>query len=184
MIIFITGGARSGKSTFAEKMAKNLGEKIIYIATAEAKDAEMEKRIEIHRKRRPENWLTIEEPLYLSKVFKKISREVLYKEHDGVLVDCIAFYTSNWVLKDFSEEIDIQSKIRENFLRELDEMLKSAKFLNSKVIIVSNEVGLGIVPEYPLARFYRDLLGEANQRIAEASDEVYFMVSGIPIKIK
>ncbi|MGB9839402.1 bifunctional adenosylcobinamide kinase/adenosylcobinamide-phosphate guanylyltransferase [Thermovenabulum sp.] len=184
MIIFITGGARSGKSSFAEKLARDTDGRVIYIATAEAKDEEMEKRIENHKKRRPYNWITIEEPLYVSKVLEKITKENYINDLKFVLLDCIALYTSNWILKDFSEDIFLQERIRGEFLQELEEMLKNARKLNAKFIIVSNEVGLGIVPEYPLARFYRDLLGEANQRIAEASEEVYFMVSGIPLKIK
>jgi adenosylcobinamide kinase/adenosylcobinamide-phosphate guanylyltransferase len=183
-IIFVTGGARSGKSRFAEKKAGELGEKVIYIATAQALDEEMKHRILIHRKRRPSTWKTFEEHKFLSKVLKHIKEDENYDEYRAILIDCMALLTSNWVCSVDVEDETEREYLRKAYIDEVENMLKLAKSLKQKVIIVSNEVGLGLVPEYPLGRFYRDLLGEVNQIIAATSDEVYFMVSGIPIKIK
>ncbi|MFO7151850.1 MAG: bifunctional adenosylcobinamide kinase/adenosylcobinamide-phosphate guanylyltransferase [Bacillota bacterium] len=183
-IIFVTGGARSGKSRFAEKKAGKEGEKVIYIATAQALDEEMVHRISIHRGRRPSTWETLEEPMYLSKVLQQIKDDGKYEEYRTVLIDCMALLTSNWACSIDAENGSERENLRKEYIEEIENMLKLAKSLKQKVIIVSNEVGMGLVPEYPLGRFYRDLLGEVNQIIAAASDEVYFMVSGIPLKIK
>jgi len=184
MLTFITGGARSGKSTFAEKMAGKLSNKVIYIATAAPLDEEMSKRIELHRKRRPIDWKTLEEPKHISQVLNQIKIDTDYDGYSVVLVDCLALLVSNWLPLEDAEDIKQWDILRSNLLSEIKMMLKSAKGIKQHVIIVSNEVGLGVVPEYPLGRLYRDLLGEVNQLTAEAADEVYFMVSGIPLKIK
>jgi len=184
MITFITGGARSGKSSLAEKIAAQLSGKVLYIATAAPLDEEMEKRIALHKKRRPKDWKTIEEPKNISRVLNKIELEDEYNEYPVILIDCLALLVSNWLPLEEAEDIKQWDILRSNLLSEIKIMLKSAKSLPQHVIIVSNEVGLGVVPEYPLGRLYRDLLGEVNQMTAEAADEVYFMVSGIPMKIK
>jgi adenosylcobinamide kinase/adenosylcobinamide-phosphate guanylyltransferase len=183
-IVFITGGARSGKSSFAEKMAMKSGKKVVYVATAQVLDQEMAMRVNLHKKRRPKNWKTIEEPKLLSKVLKDIGINEAFIDCNLVLIDCIALLVSNWLPLEKAEEKSLWSSLRKNLLDEIEAMLDNAKNIRQDVIIVSNEVGSGIVPEYPLARLYRDLLGEANQLIARAADEVFFMVSGLPMKIK
>ncbi|TYP56793.1 bifunctional adenosylcobinamide kinase/adenosylcobinamide-phosphate guanylyltransferase [Thermosediminibacter litoriperuensis] len=183
-IVFITGGARSGKSRFAEKKAREAGNRVVYIATAQALDEEMAHRISVHRQRRPGTWKTIEEPRHLSRVLNEISKDADISEYDAVLIDCMALLTSNWVCSAEIGEIKQQEALRKALLQEIENTISAARVLEKKVIIVSNEVGLGLVPEYPLGRIYRDLLGEINQILAAAADEVYFLVSGIPIKLK
>ena len=183
-IIFITGGARSGKSSFAEEEAKARGKTVVYIATAQALDEEMSHRIQLHKKRRPKTWTTIEEPIYLSKALKKVVEDKSFNCFEVVLIDCLALLVSNWLPLEEVENTSDWSKLREKLLKEISDMIELAKRAKQQVIIVSNEVGSGLVPPYPLGRLYRDLLGEVNQRVAKAAQEVYFAVSGIPLKIK
>jgi adenosylcobinamide kinase/adenosylcobinamide-phosphate guanylyltransferase len=180
-IIFITGGARSGKSTFALKESGRITDKKAFIATAEHVDAEMEDRIRRHRLDRGEEWDTIEEPLNIAHIIEEMK-----DKYGVILIDCLTLWISNVILRDAGAE---QEKIRE----EIDMLMETIGSLKersdgggplSKVIIVSNEVGMGIVPENPLARLFRDMAGMLNQRVAEIADEVYLAVSGIPLKIK
>ena len=145
-IILITGGARSGKSTFAEKYVAKNGKRVGYIATAQVFDDEMEFRVKLHQSRRPAEWETFESPFDAHKV---ISAEA--GAHDMFLFDCMTIYIS-----------------------------KSP----ATVVIVTNEVGAGIVPENKLARIYRDLSGLSNQLLAEAAEEVFLVVAGIPVNLK
>ncbi|MDO8886109.1 bifunctional adenosylcobinamide kinase/adenosylcobinamide-phosphate guanylyltransferase [Candidatus Oleimmundimicrobium sp.] len=167
-LTFILGGARSGKSFFAEKMASK-AKKVVYIATAEALDDEMRTRIENHKRERALNWVTLEAPDDLMETLRQIDSGV-----DVVIVDCLTLYISN-LMRKFSE--------KEVF----DDISKALNVVNNfkgKVIFVSNEVGLSIVPNNKLARDYRDILGKVNQLVAEAAKEVYLMVAGIPMKVK
>lgn len=182
--IFITGGARSGKSRFAEKEALKRGGKVIYIATAQALDEEMAHRIRIHKKRRPDNWITVEEPRYLSIVLKKIRTDKSYDDFDTVLIDCMALLVSNWLPLEKAEDLKAWDDLRADLLDEVEAMVEEIEKMQQKFIIVSNEVGLGLVPEYPLGRLYRDILGEVNQIVAAAADQVLFMVSGLPMKLR
>ncbi|NLZ54528.1 MAG: bifunctional adenosylcobinamide kinase/adenosylcobinamide-phosphate guanylyltransferase [Thermoanaerobacteraceae bacterium] len=181
---FITGGARSGKSRFAEKEALKTGKNVIYIATAQALDEEMAHRIKLHRQRRPENWTTVEEPRYLSRVLKEIEPDKRYDGFDIVLIDCLALLVSNWLPLEKVSDTALWDNLRADLLAEINAMILEMKRMQKDFIIVSNEVGLGLVPEYPLGRLYRDLLGEVNQIVAAAADEVVFMVSGLPMKLK
>ncbi|MCG1012013.1 bifunctional adenosylcobinamide kinase/adenosylcobinamide-phosphate guanylyltransferase [Tepidanaerobacter sp. GT38] len=181
---FVTGGARSGKSRFAEKMALETGQNVIYIATAQALDEEMAHRIKIHRQRRPENWTTVEEPRYLSRALKEIEQEKKYNGFPIVLIDCLALLVSNWLPLEKASDLSLWDNLRVDLLTEIDAMISQMKRMEKDFIIVSNEVGLGLVPEYPLGRLYRDLLGEVNQKVAAFADEVIFMVSGLPMKLK
>lgn len=162
-IILITGGARSGKSLFAEKLAKKSGVRHhFYIATGQALDKEMQERIARHKRRRGRGWKTIEEPRDVSKILRRI--------HDGVVViDCVTLWVNNH---------------NGNIKKEVRDTLRIAKKGRFSTIIVTNEVGSGIVPENKLARRYRDVLGAVNQMIAKEADTVYWMCSGIPIQIK
>lgn len=169
-IIFILGGARSGKSRFALELAKKHSKSILFVATAIAFDKEMRKKIKEHRRNRPYHWKTAEIhknlPSFLKKVPKKIGL---------VIIDCVTIYMSNLLLEDKSN-VYIE--------KEISSILRVIKKSGLDCLIVSNEVGMGIVPENPLARRFRDLAGKINQLIAKASNESYFMVSGLPFKLK
>jgi len=169
-IYFITGGARSGKSAFAEKLASGLTGQRAYLATAQALDPEMAARIEKHRKDRGIAWDTYEEPLAVAELLKKLSGR-----YDVVLLDCLTLWLSN-VMAHTDGEGAVFSRA--------DELAAAIQGFGGACIIVSNEVGLGIVPDNPLARKFRDLAGMLNQKVALFADEVYFTASGIPVKIK
>lgn len=169
-IVFITGGARSGKSAFAEKLAGELAGKRAYLATAQALDPEMAARIEKHRKDRDLAWDTYEEPLAVAELLKKLS-----SRYDVVLLDCLTLWLSNVMAHtDGDAVVSLRS----------DELVAAINDFSGVCIIVSNEVGLGIVPDNALARRFRDLAGILNQRVALTADDVYFTAAGIPVKIK
>ncbi len=168
--IFITGGARSGKSRLAESLAENEGNPLCYIATGRAGDTEMADRIAAHKARRGEKWNTVEEPVLLAEAIKTADGRFR-----AILVDCITLWLTNLLLAD--EDAD----------RALEEVGKLAALLpelTTPLILVSNEVGMGIVPDNPLARTFRDLAGRANEILAEAADEVYVTISGMPLRLK
>jgi len=168
-IILITGGARSGKSQYAERRAIELGGRPLYVATAEANDEEMVQRMAEHRNRRGTQWRTIEEPLELA--------EALLAEHgktDCALVDCLTLWISNLLIRR-----------DDKYAREkVEELIEKLQQLNFHLVFVTNEVGSGIVPDNPLARKFRDLAGWTNQRMAQAANEVILMVAGVPIIAK
>ena len=176
-LIFITGGARSGKSCFAESLALKIGKKIAYIATAQALDEEMRERIDSHRARRPKNWLTFEEPEQVDRVIEDIDDEV-----DVILIDCLTLLVSN-LISDFKKDSP-GSEFCIKINKKIDLIVEAALKSSATVIIVSNEVGSGLVPNSIIGRFFRDILGKANQSIARNADLVYFVVSGIPLLIK
>ena len=176
-LILITGGVRSGKSSFAEKLAGNLGKRITFIATAQSLDEEMEERIAQHRSNRPVHWETYEEPYKVAQVINNIGQET-----EVILIDCLTLLVSN-LMQDYQEEIS-NKNLAENIIREINEIVRIAAQCSAIVSIVSNEVGLGLVPANPIGRFFRDILGKANQLIAEQADQVYFLVAGIPVQIK
>lgn len=168
--VFITGGARSGKSAFAEKLANESAGKRAYLATAQALDPEMSARIEKHRQDRGLAWDTYEEPLAVAELLNKLSGR-----YGVVLLDCLTLWLSNVMAHtDGDSAVSCRS----------DELVAAIRNFNGVCIIVSNEVGLGIVPDNPLARRFRDLAGILNQRVAQAADDVYFTAAGIPMKIK
>ena len=169
-ITFITGGARSGKSAFAEKLANGLTGQRAYLATAQALDPEMAARIEKHRTDRGIAWDTYEEPLAVAELLKKLSGR-----YDVVLLDCLTLWLSN-IMAHTDGDGAVSSRG--------DELVAAIRGFGGACIVVSNEVGLGIVPDNPLARKFRDLAGMLNQKVAHAADEVYFTASGIPMKIK
>ncbi len=176
-LIVILGGARSGKSRTAEQMARQQGtDQVLYVATAEATDPEMEARIAVHRRERPEQWQTIEQPRQLALALEGI------KLPPVVLIDCVTLWTSN-ILLDLPEDCSTATA-ESAILTEVEDLLKLVRARSSTWILVSNEVGMGVVPPYTLGRIYRDALGRANQQIALAADEVWLMVAGIPWLLK
>lgn len=168
--ILITGGARSGKSQFAQKLAVEAGGKVLFIATAEAKDEAMRLRIEAHRESRPAGWKTLEAPLGVSEI---IAQHI--GEAGIVVIDCITMLVANIMLQGRGEEL---------VLKEIEALINQMDALEATFILVTNEVGLGIVPDNELSRRYRDCLGRANQILAQHADEVYLMLAGIPLRLK
>lgn len=201
-ITFVLGGARSGKSAFAEELAKKYND-VVYIATAEVKDDEMRERIRAHRARRPFNWKTIESPYHVDRVVADLNGKA-----GLIFIDCITLYITNLLL--YEESLPLQTKghgavssgemtkmmnllaaPEENskqkqvqILAEISKLSRVCRESRSDVIIISNEVGLGIVPDNALSRVFRDIAGFANQTLAEEADEVYFIVAGIAQRIK
>lgn len=168
-VILVTGGARSGKSKYAELRAAELGSRRLYVATAEAKDEEMRRRIAKHKKRRGDSWITVEEPLNLPGVLHAKRHQI-----DCALVDCLTIWLSNLLLCGGEKYVEGQ----------VAELIQTLPGLNFNLILVSNEVGSGIVPDNLLARQFRDLAGWANQRIASIANEVVCTIAGIPMIIK
>jgi adenosylcobinamide kinase / adenosylcobinamide-phosphate guanylyltransferase len=229
--VLILGGARSGKSTFAQGLAQSLGEKVLFVATGEPLDEEMALRIEEHKRNRPESWRTLEIGV---NVGQSLKREM--GDAEVVLLDCLTLLVSNIILKPLSfgsgegemednypcnlkasptrpsapsdfyhsepfapchsegenlpknlaqdKHREATSKAEIQVMTELEQLIDFIDKYNGTFIVVSNEVGLGLVPENKLGRVYRDLLGKANQLLARRADEVYFMAAGIPAKIK
>ena len=182
-LILITGGARSGKSSFAEETAKRLGSNILYVATSIAFDEEMKDRIKRHREQRPSEWETVEAYRDLD-----VELEGRLGGKDVVLLDCITVMVSNLMLEKSMdwEGISVE-EIRDAEERaglEIEKLLKLAGAARIPFIIVTNELGMGVVPPTELGRAIRDIGGRANQVLARAAEEVYLCVSGIPVKIK
>ncbi|MFC1670403.1 bifunctional adenosylcobinamide kinase/adenosylcobinamide-phosphate guanylyltransferase [Spirochaetota bacterium] len=182
-ITLITGGARSGKSTFAEELLKGK-DSVLYIATAMASDSEMKERIGRHRSRRNPKWETVEAYKDLGELVK-----AKCKDRDYILLDCITLLVTNLMILENDvnwDNIDskLLNKIEEGIKDEVDNFLDALNDFEGEAIIVTNELGMGIVPEYPLPRYYRDIAGKINQQIARVAHEVYLTVSGIPVKIK
>lgn len=179
MVTLILGGARSGKSSFAEKLAqKKGGDEVYYLATAEAKDKEMKKRIEKHKEQRNKKWKTIEEPLSVGEVLSQISKG------EVVLIDCITVYISNLLFSNL-EEINKNIKFEDKeklIIKKIEKIVTTSK--NKEVILVSNEVGMGIVPGNKMGREYRDIAGRVNQFLAQKADKVYITIAGLPVELK
>lgn len=176
-IILVTGGARSGKSLFAEKYAAACGTPVAYIATAQIYDDEMKERVKLHQRRRPDHWLTWEAPLNAHEAVAAAAEQV-----PTILFDCLTLYTSNMLL---AAEASTNREERFSYIvAQADKLFASAAATEKTVIFVTNEVGMGIVPDNPLAREYRDLAGIVNQRAAAVAREVYLTVCGIAVDIK
>ncbi|MBE0428294.1 MAG: bifunctional adenosylcobinamide kinase/adenosylcobinamide-phosphate guanylyltransferase [Thermoleophilia bacterium] len=178
-MIFITGGARSGKSSLAERLAREHGGRVTYIATARAGDAEMGDRIAGHRRRRPREWQTVEAYDDLPGAV-----EAALAGGGTVLVDCLTVYISNLLLSQGPGSGMRLEKLVDGEMERLAGLCVSRSEGNGRVILVSNEVGMGIVPDNALARVFRDLAGRANQKLAAVADEVYLCVSGLPVRVK
>ena len=182
-IILVTGGARSGKSRYAEQLAANTGANIAYIATARALDFEMEDRIAKHRQQRPTSWRTFEAPTSPSMIIAAQG-----EHYDSILLDCLTVMITNRILThpvDWDNPAIAQlNSIEADVMAEIEAIIKAAGESQTEVIAVTNEVGFGIVPLSPLARFFRDCAGRVNQRMAASAAAVFLVVSGIPMQIK
>jgi adenosylcobinamide kinase/adenosylcobinamide-phosphate guanylyltransferase len=177
-LILILGGARSGKSTHAQRLAEAHGGKVIFIATAEAQDDEMHDRIAAHQAERPADWQTLEIPYNVGEAFTRLSPPA-----SVVLLDCLTLLVSNLLLLEGNIDQPDAALAEKRLDVEIRGLLEAIRGSHADWIIVSNEVGQGLVPPYPSGRVYRDLLGHANQRLAAQADEVYWMVAGIPVPI-
>lgn len=194
-LIYVTGGAKSGKSKFAEDLLLSLNsgkEKNIYLATSQVFDEEMEMKVLIHKERRQDKWETIESYKDFSNSLKsafvkeKSQGEIVFK--NNMLVDCLTNMVSNIIFEDLTIEWEKPTKEQlqscdRRVEKEVLSLIENLERFNY-VVIVSNELGMGIVPATPLGRYFREIAGKMNQLIAEKSDEAYFVVSGIPMKIK
>ncbi len=175
--ILLTGGARSGKSQMAQELAAKAGGPVLFVATAEAGDEEMRQRIEAHRKSRPKDWATLEVAIHIgSEITKNIGGA------KTVIIDCITLLVNN-VFQQYDENTD-EAVMEKAVTAEINELINCIGRSRTDFIIVTNEVGLGIVPGDRVSRLYRDLLGKANKMLAENVNEVYLMVAGIPIAVK
>ena len=166
--VLVLGGARSGKTGFAERLAMRSGERPLYLATAQALDAEMAERVRMHQQQRHGRFSTLEEPIALATALRAAAAD-----HDVILVDCLTLWITNLLGSNH------------NVAQAVDELIATLPELEDcRVILVSNEVGLGIVPDNALARMFRDLAGAAHQRLAEICDEVHFVIAGLPMTLK
>ena len=181
-IIFVTGGARSGKSRFAEERAAATGEHVVYLATMEAGDGELRARIERHRARRPAGWETIEEPLHVEKALAARGLQ------ETVLLDCVSLWVSNLLFEDGSDPNEWELPRWERFVDGCVTTARGAVDAQLRrtgaLIVVSNETGMGIVPADRLTRYYRDALGMVNQEFARAAREAYMLVSGLSLQLR
>ncbi|MDO4288949.1 MAG: bifunctional adenosylcobinamide kinase/adenosylcobinamide-phosphate guanylyltransferase [Eubacterium sp.] len=181
-LTLVTGGARSGKSTFAEKSVKETGKRIVYIATAIAFDEGMKDRIKRHRAQRPAEWATIER----YKDFEAMAQDPDFQTADTILFDCMTVMITNNMLEleeDYDHcSMDRVAEVEAEIKGQVQRLLKVCADKN--LYVVSNELGMGLVPSYKLGNYFRDIAGRMNQMVAAAADEVYFTVSGIPLKIK
>jgi adenosylcobinamide kinase/adenosylcobinamide-phosphate guanylyltransferase len=193
-IYFLLGGARSGKSQYSEELAASISKDVGYLATAEIIDEEMEKRIEFHRQRRPGSWLTFEidkDEFNIEKIEEII--DVAAQKLDVLLIDCITILLFRLIYKSELDDLEVmdnrleremEKKVEKFFDRVIAVLKNASSSYNLNIIIVSNEVGLGVVPPYPFGRVFRDMLGLINKKIAGISDEVYFFISGLNLRMK
>ncbi len=168
-IVFITGGTRSGKSRYAVERARKTGDRVVFVATCDPQDGEMERRVAEHREGRLASWTTIEEPRNVARSIGEAA------DCDCIIVECLTLLVTNWLMDGLEDG---------TILDRAQELMAASQSAACPVIVVSNEVGLGIVPESALGRRFRDLAGTVNQIAAQVADEAYFVVAGIPVKLK
>lgn len=166
-VTLVLGGVRSGKSRFAQKLAEKESS-VVFVATAKAVDEEMRNKIRRHQQERPKQWRTVEEPLDLARVFDECAQQFKI-----LLVDCLTLFVAN-VLEADPEMVNAR----------IDALVEALRHVPTSVVLVSNEVGSGVVPPYPSGRQFRDLLGEVNQKVASVADKVVLMVAGLPLVLK
>ncbi len=179
-MILVLGGARSGKSSFAETLAKNSERGVVYVATSEVKDEEMALRVKKHREQRPQHWRTVEEPLHPEEKLKDI-----LGPSEIVLMDCLTLWVSNLLLhRDLPyPQAGFEDK-EEYIINKVNSWLEFLHKSNIGAVLVSNEVGWGIVPDNSLARAYRDIAGRVNRLCATRASKVFLTVAGLPVEIK
>ena len=174
-IILILGGARSGKSDYAQALAGRLGARVLYVATATIQDEEMAERVAHHRASRPAGWDTLEAPRDIS-----LALGPCVARYEVVLVDCLTMWATNVLLADEANP----QRAEQALVADLDALCSLCRQAGTTLLVVSNAVGMGVVPAYPLGRVYRDLLGRANQFMARQADRVLWLVAGIPVDLK
>lgn len=180
-IILCSGGARSGKSEFAERLALATKGQKAYVATGQAFDEEMVDRIKKHQERRGKIWNNFEVPLHLADEWENISQSA-----DVILIDCLTMFTTNHIMAYGSiRGQEDANRLEQTILSELDTLLDSIQSCEGKtVIFVTNEIGLGIVPDNKLARYFRDIAGRVNRAVASVADKLYLTISGVTIELK
>jgi adenosylcobinamide kinase/adenosylcobinamide-phosphate guanylyltransferase len=176
-IILILGGARSGKSSYALKLAEETRKSVTFIATAQAFDDEMSARIQKHKAERPAGWETLELPLHIAPSESQI-------KSDLVILDCITLWVTNLLMQFVNDDLVDEAPFMQASQAETEKLLAAIHNTEQDWLIVSNEVGLSLVPPYQMGRVYRDALGWVNQRLAQEADKVIFMVAGIPMNVK
>lgn len=176
-ITLILGGARSGKSSYAQSLAEATGGPVTFLATAQALDEEMSKRIQKHRAERPAGWETLEIPCDLAAHISQIKSEV-------VILDCVTLLVSNLLMQFVKDDLVEEEPFMLAVKKEMEDFLAAIHAQKQEWFIISNELGLGLVPPYQMGRIYRDALGWANQRLAREADTVLFLVAGIPMVVK
>jgi adenosylcobinamide kinase/adenosylcobinamide-phosphate guanylyltransferase len=176
--ILVLGGSRSGKSEYAEELAERSGKRIIYIATAGVHDDEMAERVKLHQERRPQSWVTVEEEKDVLDVLSQGGAG------DAYLLDCATLWLTNLLLEQQISEMKTEPSEKEAQILAQVARLSETVDNGADLIVVSSEVGLGLIPEQPLGRVFRDLAGKANQLLASRADSVYLLVAGIPMEIK
>ena len=170
-VVLVLGGVRSGKSRYAQQIAEQ-SSRVTFVATAERRDdEEMCRKIDRHRAERPAHWITVEEPLALGGVLRSCGHDC-----DTILIDCLTLFSANLLEACGDEATKLPQQV--------EDLCAALKAAPCKVILVSNEVGSGVVPAYELGRRFRDLVGEINQRVASIADTVLFMVAGLPLPLK
>ncbi len=176
-LTLILGGARSGKSSYAQSLAEESDKSITFLATAQALDEEMSARIQKHRLERPAGWETLEIPVGVARYVPQIKSEV-------VILDCITLLVNNLMMQFVKDDLVDERPFMDAVKKDIDELIGNIRAQKQNWMIISNEVGLGLVPPYQMGRVYRDGLGWANQRLAREADKVILMVAGIPTIIK
>lgn len=180
--VLVTGGARSGKSSFAERLCMHRASSGVYVATAQAYDEEMRERIRKHRDRRDDAmyaWETVEEPLLLPELLGSLNHRT--EGAPAVIVDCLTLWLTNVLMETAPEGQEMEE---ERLSLRINSLVAAVQNYPGHVILVTNEVGSGVVPEYPLGRIFRDWAGLMNQRLARQCDEVFLVTAGIPVEIK
>jgi len=181
-LTLILGGARSGKSAYAQKLAVERGRVVLYVATAEVGDEEMAARIAAHRAERPAHWHTLEAPRHIGQALSTHLSRLAGDAPDMIVLDCLTLLASNLIVP-LPEPLTAPAA-EAALNAELEGLLSAYASSQANWLVISNEVGLGLVPPYPLGRVYRDALGKANQRLAAEANEVLVMVAGLPLRLK